>query len=70
MRNHDPTNLLLLLTNNYHSLNIAFLINASILIVSAAVLWSHHQKIDDLQQAPAALSRLLGTKAAGYFTER
>ena len=51
------------------SLNIAFLINSSILIVAAAVLWTHGLPLDDLQQAPALLSQLLGTRSAGYVRQ-
>ena len=46
------------------SLNIAFLINAAILVVSAATFFTRHIEVTELRQAHDLLSPLLGSAAA------
>jgi manganese transport protein len=47
------------------ALNGAFLVNAAILIVSAATFYKHGLEVTELQQAHKLLSPLLGTQLAG-----
>ncbi len=47
------------------ALNVAFLVNAAILIVAAAVFFKRHLIVTELQQAHSMLSPLLGTTLAG-----
>ncbi|MFN7993792.1 MAG: Nramp family divalent metal transporter [Bryobacteraceae bacterium] len=47
------------------ALNAALLVNAAILILSAAVFFKHHIVVTEIQQAHLLLAPLLGTTAAG-----
>jgi manganese transport protein len=55
------------LFDSFLALNAAFFINAAILIVAAAVFFSHGTVVTEIQQAHELLSPLLGTKMAGIF---
>ncbi len=46
------------------AMNGAFVVNAAILIVAAAVFFEHGLKVENLQDAPALLRHLLGSTAA------
>ncbi|MEI8372957.1 MAG: Nramp family divalent metal transporter [Planctomycetota bacterium] len=46
------------------AMNLAFLVNAAILIVAAATFWSRGQEISEIQDAHRMLSGILGTNIA------
>jgi manganese transport protein len=52
------------LIDTVFALNLAFLVNAAILVVSVAVFFRHGIEVTDLRQAEALLSPLLGSAAA------
>lgn len=49
------------------AMNIAFLINSAMLIVSAAVFFSQGIQVDSIEQAHKSLQPLLGTLSSGAF---
>lgn len=72
-RNHHKTykeksrHLLLEKTDIFIAMNIAFLVNASMVIVSAAVFFPLGIRVESIEQAHIALSPLLGELSAGAF---
>lgn len=46
------------------ALNLAFFVNAAILVMAAAVFYEHHRVVTEIQQAHATLAPLLGTSLA------
>ena len=72
-RNHHKTykeksrHLLLEKTDIFIAMNIAFLVNAAMVIVSAAVFFPLGIKVESIEQAHIALSPLLGELSAGAF---
>lgn len=55
------------LLDSFLALNAAFFINAAILILAAAVFFSHGKVVTEIQQAHELLSPLMGTKFAGIL---
>ncbi len=55
------------LLDSFLALNGAFFINAAILILAAAVFFSHGKVVTEIQQAYELLSPLMGTKFAGIL---
>ena len=49
------------------AMNVAFIINAAMVIVSAAVFFSRGMVVETIEQAHQSLSPLLGTLSAGVF---
>lgn len=49
------------------AMNIAFIVNAAMVIVSAAVFFSQGMAVDSIEQAHKSLSPLLGTMSSGAF---
>ena len=55
------------LLDSFLALNGAFFINAAILVLAAAVFFSHGKVVTEIQQAHELLSPLMGTKLAGIL---
>jgi NRAMP (natural resistance-associated macrophage protein) metal ion transporters len=49
------------------AMNIAFIVNAAMVIVSAAVFFNQGMMVDSIEQAHKSLSPLLGTMSSGAF---
>ncbi|MHB1653486.1 MAG: Nramp family divalent metal transporter [Desulfitobacteriaceae bacterium] len=49
------------------AMNIAFIVNAAMVIVSAAVFFKHGMVVDTIEQAHKSLEPLLGTLSSGAF---
>lgn len=49
------------------AMNIAFIVNAAMVIVSAAVFFNQGMSVDSIEQAHKSLSPLLGTMSSGAF---
>lgn len=49
------------------AMNIAFIVNAAMVIVSAAVFFNQGMTVDSIEQAHKSLSPLLGTMSSGAF---
>ncbi len=52
------------LFDTFAALNLAFFVNAAILIMAAAVFYEHNRVVTEIQEAYATLTPLLGTKIA------
>jgi manganese transport protein len=52
------------LFDTFAALNIAFLVNAAILVMAAAVFFEHHRVVTEIQEAYDTLTPLLGTHIA------
>ena len=48
------------------AMNLAFLVNAAILIVAAATFWTRNIEVTEIQQAPQLLESVLNTEVARY----
>jgi len=49
------------------AMNIAFIVNAAMVIVAAAVFFKHGMAVDTIEQAHKSLAPLLGTLSSGAF---
>lgn len=49
------------------AMNIAFIVNASMVIVSAAIFFRNHMIVDSIEQAHTSLSPLMGSLSSGAF---
>ena len=49
------------------AMNIAFIVNAAMVVVSAAVFYKHGIKVDTIEQAHKSLQPLLGSLSSGAF---
>jgi len=55
------------LVDSVVALNGALIVNAAILVLAAAVFFSRHIIVDEIEQAQGLLAPLLGTTVAGYL---
>ncbi|MDP4119517.1 MAG: Nramp family divalent metal transporter [Bacillota bacterium] len=51
----------------FFAMNIAFFVNAAMVIVSAAVFFGNHKTVDTIQQAQLSLTPMLGALSGGAF---
>jgi len=49
------------------AMNIAFIVNASMVIVSASIFFHNHMIVDSIEQAHTSLSPLMGSLSSGAF---